>query len=113
MRLTEFEVKSIVQIFNAHFGTGDIYLFGSRVDDRLKGGDIDLYIDTQDSDDLFEKKLRFMRDLKVKIGEQKVDVVISSDKERSIEKEELKTIISKGMPNGIDRVARESIFYTL
>ena len=105
MRLTEFEVKSIVQVFNVHFRTGDIYLFGSRVDDRLKGGDIDLYIDTQDSADLFEKKLHFMRDLKVKIGEQKVDVVISSDKERSIEKE----AFEKGVKLDLNKIKQEKI----
>ena len=58
MRLSEFEIKSIVESFNNHFKTGDIYLFGSRTDDSQKGGDIDLYIDTRDSFDLYEKKLK-------------------------------------------------------
>lgn len=66
MRLPEFEIKSILGSFNRYFSTGSIYLFGSRVDDSLKGGDIDLYIDTPDTDKLFEKKLNMLRDIKQK-----------------------------------------------
>jgi predicted nucleotidyltransferase len=105
MRLTEFEIKSIIESFRAYFATGDIYLFGSRVDDTQKGGDIDLYIDTKDSDDLFEKKLQMLRDIKAKIGEQKIDVVISSDKQRAIEKEALK----KGVKLDIKKLKQEKI----
>ena len=105
MRLTEFEIKSIVQVFNAHFKTGDIYLFGSRVDDTLKGGDIDLYIDTQDRDDLLDKKLHFLSGIKVKIGDQKVDVIISSDKERSVEKE----AFEKGVKLDLNKIKQEKI----
>jgi predicted nucleotidyltransferase len=39
------EVKAIKQTYDEVFKYGDIYLFGSRVDDTQKGGDIDLYID--------------------------------------------------------------------
>ena len=105
MRLTEFEIKSIIESFWKYFKTGDIYLFGSRVDDTQKGGDIDLYIDTQDSDDLFEKKLQMIRDIKSKIGEQKIDVVISSDKERAIEEEALK----KGVKLDMKRLKQDKI----
>jgi len=45
MRLSMLEVKAIKQTYDEVFKYGDIYLFGSRVDDTQKGGDIDLYID--------------------------------------------------------------------
>jgi predicted nucleotidyltransferase len=105
MRLTEFEIKSIIASFRAHFTTGDIYLFGSRVNDSQKGGDIDLYIVTQDGDNIHDKKLQMLRDIKNKIGEQKIDVVISSDKERAIEEEALK----KGIKLDIKKLKQNKI----
>ena len=105
MRLTEFEIISIVESFRSNFKTGDIYLFGSRVDDKQKGGDIDLYIDTQDSDDLLDKKFNMLTQLKTKIGEQKIDIVISSDKKRPIEEEALK----KGVKLDIQKIKQEKI----
>lgn len=59
MRLTEYEIKTIVESFHRYFKGGDIYLFGSRVYDNQKGGDIDLYIDTSDIDGLYEKNCIF------------------------------------------------------
>lgn len=44
MRLTKYEITSIKKAFKETFVSGNIYLFGSRVDDSQKGGDIDLYI---------------------------------------------------------------------
>ena len=94
MRLTNFEINSIKQTFNKVFNNGQIYLFGSRVDDLKRGGDIDLYIDLD-----LQISTKVMIDLKSKfrvmlydiIGEQKIDIVISKDKNRSIEKEILNT----------------------
>jgi len=90
MRLTNSEVKAITSIFKEVFKSGQIYLFGSRVDDSLRGGDIDLYIQTDNMDNLMEKKIEFLVSLKRKIGEQKIDVVISRDVDRPIEQEALK-----------------------
>ena len=64
-----------------------VYLFGSRVDDSKKGGDIDLFIRTANKDGLFEKKIRFLARLKRQIGEQKIDVVFNEDEDRLIEQE--------------------------
>ena len=89
MRLTPKEIEAIVGTFEAVFRNGDIYLFGSRVDNSLKGGDIDLYIDADDMENIFEKKISFLVSLKRKIGEQKIDVVLSRDKNRLIEQEAL------------------------
>lgn len=94
MRLTNFEQKSIKQTFLNIFKTGKIYLFGSRVDDSKRGGDIDLYmvLDNREAPDIiFDKKIAFLGELQSKIGEQKIDVVISKDKTRAIEKEALRT----------------------
>lgn len=43
MRLLNYEIDSIKKTFFEIFENGNIYLFGSRVDDSLKGGDIDLF----------------------------------------------------------------------
>jgi predicted nucleotidyltransferase len=64
-----------------------VFLFGSRVDDSKKGGDIDLFIRTADKDGLFEKKIRILARLKRQIGEQKIDVVFNEDEDRLIEQE--------------------------
>jgi len=90
MRLSLKEIEAITSTFKAVFKEGEIYLFGSRVDDTKRGGDIDLYIVTENQENLTLKKIDFLIDLKRAIGEQKIDVVISRDKNRLIEQEALK-----------------------
>ena len=92
MRLTKNEIKAIKNSYFKVFKSGDIYLFGSRVDESKRGGDIDLYIvPNQDisSLELLEKKLDFLVELKTLIGDQKIDLVIARDKNRLIEQEAL------------------------
>jgi len=89
MRLTQEEQTIIVNTFLKYFKSGDIYLFGSRIDENKKGGDIDLYIDIQD-DNIYDKKIKFITILKTLLEDQKIDVVISKDKNRDIEKQALK-----------------------
>jgi len=88
MRLTPTEIEMIKKTFYEVFGDGKIYLFGSRVDDSLKGGDIDLFVDTVTTNKL-QKKIEFLSALKQRIGDQKIDVVISKDYTRLIEREAL------------------------
>jgi predicted nucleotidyltransferase len=48
MRLTEKQTQLIVQGVQRHLGPASrIWLFGSRVDDAKKGGDIDLFVETE------------------------------------------------------------------
>jgi predicted nucleotidyltransferase len=90
VRLTEFEVQAIKQSAQEVFGAGvEVALFGSRVDDAKKGGDIDLYIKASMGND-FTRKIKFLISLEQKIGEQKIDVVMAIDKNRPIEQEALK-----------------------
>ncbi len=92
MRLTTYEITSIKESFRQAFGDGQIYLFGSRVDDNLKGGDIDLFIEL-DITYTFKESLDKINEFKIKlydkIGEKKIDVIISKDKSRLIEQEAL------------------------
>jgi predicted nucleotidyltransferase len=90
MRLSETDIFIIKEAFNKIFQKGDIFLFGSRVDDNKKGGDIDLYICLDDKNELFEKKLKFLSFIKRKIGDRKIDIVFNKDKRRLIEREAIK-----------------------
>jgi len=58
-----------------------IWIFGSRVNPKVRGGDIDLYIETnyQDPKKIFEAKLDFVVALKTQLGEQKIDLIIKMD----------------------------------
>ena len=79
MRLTPKQKHSICECAAKYFGPDvHVWLFGSRVDDNSKGGDIDLYIEPQlqNAADLIMAKLQFLRELHKEIGEQKVDVVL-------------------------------------
>lgn len=92
MRLNEFEIESIKKAFLETFEDGKIYLFGSRVDDTKRGGDIDLYLTpTKKFDDERIRKRNFLIKLDEYIGEQKIDAVMSKDKTRLIEQEALRT----------------------
>jgi predicted nucleotidyltransferase len=54
-----------------------IRLFGSRVRDDLRGGDIDLHIETDPLNDEHAARDRFDDELFKRIERQKVDVVIT------------------------------------
>jgi predicted nucleotidyltransferase len=93
MRLTLHDKEAIKNSFNTVFGKGKIYLFGSRIDDTKRGGDIDLFIELSypyTIKEIIEKKSKFLLNMYDKIGEQKIDIVFSKNKNRSIEKEALR-----------------------
>jgi len=79
MRLSDQQCSVIRTAVADNFGAGaNVWLFGSRVDDTARGGDIDLYIEaaTDNADEIVESKLQFLVTLHKKLGEQKIDVVI-------------------------------------
>lgn len=95
MRITTTDRQAIVNITQQYFDKGaEVYLFGSRVDDNKKGGDIDLYIIPEHKNNAkqqYDKKIKFLVALQLAIGEQRVDVIIFKDKNRPIEKEAIRT----------------------
>ena len=89
MRLSKKYQEVIKRNFLKYFN-GEIYLFGSRVDDSKRGGDIDLYLKVTNKDNLFEKKIKFLSRVKRELGEQKIDIVFNEDENRLIEREAIK-----------------------
>jgi predicted nucleotidyltransferase len=86
VRLTDKERECIKKAFYETFQDGKIYLFGSRVDDTKRGGDIDLYLcPGQRHENERELKRKFQILLVEYIGEQKIDVVMAKDASRLIE----------------------------
>jgi len=87
MRLTNHEIHSIKKAFLESFEEGQIYLFGSRVDDTKRGGDIDLYLcPSKKFDDERVRRRDFLIRLDEYIGEQKIDAIMAKDATRLIEK---------------------------
>jgi predicted nucleotidyltransferase len=80
MRLKPAEYKIIKQSVSALDKSAKIYLFGSRADDRAKGGDIDLLIISSKLN--YGDKLKIKHKLFESLEEQKIDIVIAKDFEQ-------------------------------
>ena len=77
MRLDSGLIPRLLTDTSEVFGNdAELWLFGSRVDDNARGGDIDLYVETADETGLLERRLEFQRRLFRLFGDRKVDVVI-------------------------------------
>ncbi len=75
MRLSDEAACSIRGLVRQVCGESEIWLFGSRADDRKRGGDVDLYIETGREIKMTER-LRLMSELQRAIGLRKIDLVI-------------------------------------
>lgn len=78
MRLSPSEVDAIRSRARRAFGPDAVVrLFGSRVRDDLRGGDIDLHVDVgpEGRADL-RAEIEFLVGLKEEIGDQRIDVVV-------------------------------------
>jgi predicted nucleotidyltransferase len=107
MRLSLFEIENIIKLKDKYFGKqAKVYLFGSRVDDNKKGGDIDLFIEKcYSNNNSYELKKQFIAELEKIIGLQKIDLIISIDKNRLIEIE-----AKKGIELNIDKIKLQKYF---
>jgi predicted nucleotidyltransferase len=74
MRLSINERNSIKEALSDVDKDAKVYLFGSRVDDHKKGGDIDLLVFSKKME--LSEKIKFKIKLGDKLGEQKIDIVI-------------------------------------
>ncbi len=84
MRLKKIEIESIKRIVNKYDPAAKIYLYGSRIDDSKKGGDIDLLIISNKITNAIKRKIRL--ELYEDIGEQKIDIIITKNIIKPFEK---------------------------
>lgn len=79
MRLSEHDKKAIRSVCAEIAGPdARVHLFGSRVRDDLRGGDIDLWIDLPEiNPDKFGLSVRLGTQLQWLIGERKIDILVT------------------------------------
>jgi len=79
MRLSSSQKDAIVESVRDVFGPeAKAFLFGSRTDDSKFGGDIDLLVEVPHfSDEIFPQKIRTLGRIQRRIGEQKIDLVVT------------------------------------
>ena len=92
MRLSKQEIDIIKKTLSDIFADVQIYLFGSRLDARKKGGDIDLFVISKQQSNLLEKKIKAIAKLE-RLLNKPVDIVVHRNFQRNIEKEALKGIL--------------------
>lgn len=64
----------VARAFGPH---ASVQLFGSRLDDAKRGGDVDLYIEADGtSSELLDRELALHARLQRRLGEQRIDIVV-------------------------------------
>ena len=101
MRISDQQKKAILESVAAELGSdARVFLFGSRVDDTKRGGDIDLFVEIPFKiDNIVRKKLRILSQIQRRIGEQKIDLIITYLGEFS--EENLPLVIKNAQQDGI------------
>jgi len=77
MRLKDEEKQVILQTIHSIDPNAKIYLFGSRVNDSDKGGDIDLLVFSQKIS--YGDKLTVKKNIFSVLEEQKIDLIVTKD----------------------------------
>ena len=80
MRLTHEEHLTISNTIHQADAEAMIYLFGSRVDDSARGGDIDLLVLSKKID--LPAKLEILAQLHRRLGARKIDIAVYPDTTR-------------------------------
>lgn len=80
MRLTPTARETIRRTASEIFGEGvRVRLFGSRLSDTLRGGDIDLLVELPAPDPQHRRhSLRFVAKLQQRLGDQPIDVIVAT-----------------------------------
>ena len=77
MRLDKDLVPQLVAEMRQVYGPeAEVWLFGSRVDDKARGGDIDLYVETADDTNRLDRYLQVRQRLFRLFGDRKIDLLV-------------------------------------
>jgi len=84
MRITEYQRDTIIEAVNNIDPNAKIWLFGSRTNDNKKGGDIDIAVFSEIIDKDVMQKIKVIRFICDRIGEQKIDIVTTNSGKEAI-----------------------------
>jgi uncharacterized protein len=84
MRITEQEKNVIIDAVSSADPNAQVWLFGSRVDDSKKGGDIDIAIFSEIIDKDVMQRIQVRRFICDRIGEQKIDIVTTNNGKEAV-----------------------------
>lgn len=92
MRLSAKKKTIITETVKSEFGVNSqVILFGSRVDDTKRGGDIDLLVKTS-----LDAKISTLVRIKRLLGDQRIDLVVTSTQET-----EDRLVVAEAINNGV------------
>ena len=77
MRVEKEQLNIIINTLKSQINDAVIYLFGSRVDDSKRGGDIDIFLVTNQNI-VLKDKIRLLAELETSGIKRKVDLIIKT-----------------------------------
>jgi uncharacterized protein len=88
MRITSADLQAVEAASREAFPKGTrVVLFGSRVDDERRGGDIDLLVELPEAlppSDIVDRRTRFAARLYRLLEEQRIDVVVTEARAQEV-----------------------------
>ena len=103
MRLTEDEAAIITDSIRRRFrSVSRIILFGSRVDDAQRGGDIDILVESDEPLETGVKhKLEALSDMHRRLGDRKIDFVLAQSPGSEADTRDGRRIVQVARETGI------------
>ncbi len=81
MRISQKEISIIKNAILDYIPDAKIFLFGSRVDDSKKGGDIDIFVETE-SDTTLKEQIKILSKIEILGVSRKVDLIVKTPKSK-------------------------------
>ena len=106
MRLHPAEQDAVREACLATLPSGSrVCLFGSRLDDTVRGGDIDLLVELPrplPAEEIVERRTRFAARLYRRLGEQRIDIVVAVTGDDSSGHRDTRAVVAAARQHGIE-----------
>ena len=106
MRLHPAEQDAVREACLATLPSGSrVCLFGSRLDDTVRGGDIDLLVELPrplPAEEIVERRTRFAARLYRRLGEQRIDIVVTVTGDDSSGPRDTRAVVAAARQHGIE-----------